>query len=386
MPSSPRIALVYLARRAEGPAPLRRFVGSYARHPAGIDHELVVLYKGFEPGSALDEARSIFGSLPHIGLEMSDVGFDIGPYLAAAARLSHDYLCFVNTFVEIAVEGWLGHLHRNAALPGVGIVGATGSYESLRSSVQLSEKIRWLCNDVQIPYDERLVFYYDFVIDVRCRIWKARGAGQAYPAWEALLSRLKTTVWRHRGSASFADVFRPASRQASLDDQFERHWNRLLGPGRILADYAQFPPFPNPHIRSNGFMVGRERLLESGFKAPDTKIGACVFESGADSLTSRLRQRGLRALVVDKHGRGYDVHDWSRSRTFRLSAQEHLLLHDKQTRSFDLMPRGSQLALRRLTWGDYAGPPPGDFPDLGLRFPIDDTVTGIAAPLSAQAP
>ena len=69
------------------------------------------------------------------------------------------------------------------------------------------------------------------------------------------------------------------------------------------------------------------------------------------------------------------VRDWSRSRTFRLSGQEDLLLRDNQTRSFDAMPPGERSTHRRLTWGDYVGPPPADFPDLGLPFAIDRAAT-----------
>ena len=377
MPSDRRIALVYLARHAEGLAPLRRFVESYARHPAGIEHDLVIVYKGFERDSALEAARSTFAPLTHVAIEVGDAGFDIGAYLTAAAKLQHEYLCFANTFVEIAADGWLGHLHRNAALPDVGIVGATGSYESLKSTQKLIQKVRWLCNEARVAYDPRLVLYYDHIVELGCRIWKAKGTGQPYSRREAVLARLKAIGWRYRGAASFADVFRPATRERSLDDQFEKHWAGLIAPGRFLADYAQFPEFPNPHIRTNGFMIGRERLLDLGFQAPGSKLGACAFESGADSLTARLRRKGLRALVVDKHGRGYDSQDWSRSSTFRLGAQENLLLHDKQTRSFDLMPPGTQATHRRVTWGDYGGPPPKGFPDVGLRFPIDEAVTGV---------
>lgn len=370
MPSS-RVAIAYLARHAEGIAPLRRFVASYARHSPGIEHDLVVIYKGFGQTGSLESARSIFAPLPHVGIELADAGFDIGAYLAAAARLNHEYLCFVNTFTEVAAGGWLGHLYRSAASPGVGIAGATGSYESLHSSLKLANKLRWLCNEVRIGYDERLVYYHDFVVALACPTWKAQGTGRSVPLWETILARLKALRWRCKGAASVADVFRPAASGAALDDQFERHWNQLLRPGRMMADYAQFPVFPNPHIRSNGFIVNRERLLDLGLEAPGSKIGACAFESGVDNLTALLKRKGFRSLVVDNQGREYDVRDWSRSRTFRLGEQEDLLLHDKQTRGFDLMPPGERLTHRRLTWGDYLGPPPKDYPDANLRFAID---------------
>jgi hypothetical protein len=365
------IALVYLARAAEGLDPLRRFRDSYAAHPAGIDHNLVVIYKGFRQAGALDAARAVFAPLRHAGIELPDAGYDIGAYLGAARRLADDYVCFVNTFTEVAAAGWLGHLHRQAVSPEVGIAGATGSYESLHSSLELANKVRWLCNDLRIPYDRRLVHYYDFVLRVACPTWKRRGSGARISAAEDLLARLKAWRWRYRASRSFVEAARRASPALPVNEQFERHWSQLLRPGRPMADYAQFPPFPNPHVRTNGFMLRRDRLLELGFPTPPSKIAACAFESGAEGLTSRLRRRGLRARVVDRQGRGYDVHEWPGSRTFRLQEQQDLLVRDKQTRAFDAMPPGERYTHRRLTWGSYAGPAPADFPDLDLPFADD---------------
>ena len=370
MSAAHRVALAYLARHAEGTAPLRRFLESYARHAPGMAHELVVIYKGYAQASELDAARAVFAPLPHRGIEVPDEGFDIGAYLAAAARLDHDYLCFVNSFAEGAAGGWLGQLYRHASAPGVGIAGATGSYESLYTSLRLANKLRWLCNEAKIPYDARFVQYYDFIIGTACRVWKARGAGQPVTLSDALLAQLARVHLRYAGAASLLDVLRPASAARPLDEQYEAHWRTLLQPGRLMADYAQFPPFPNPHIRSNGFMLHRERLLEFGFRVPVTKMEACAFESGADSLTARLRRKGLRAVVVDSAGDGHDVRDWSRSRTFRLQGQEDLVLHDNQTRRFEAMPAGERATHRRMTWGDYAGAPPADLPDLGVDFAI----------------
>ena len=368
---------------------LRRCAGSSKATPAippGSNTISSIVYKGFERDSALEAARSTFAPFPHVAIEVADAGFDIGAYLTAAAKLQHEYLCFANTFVEIAADGWLGHLHRNAALPDVGIVGATGSYESLKSTQKLIQKVRWLCNEARIDYDPRLVLYYDHIVDLGCRIWKAKGTGRRTRGVKRFSRGSKRSAGGTGVPRRSSMSFDRQHGNASLDDQFEKHWAGLIAPGRFLADYAQFPDFPNPHIRTNGFMIGRERLLDLGFQAPGSKLGACAFESGADGLTVRLRRKGLRALVVDKHGCGYDTQDWSRSSTFRLGAQEGLLLHDKQTRSFDLMPPGTQATHRRVTWGDYLGPPPKGFPDVGLRFPIDEAVTGVAAPSLAQVP
>ena len=78
-----RIGAVYLARCSEGIDAFKRFADSYRRHPAGLEHELIVIYKGFGERRSFEEARQIFGDLPHIGIEVDDRYYDIGSYLLA---------------------------------------------------------------------------------------------------------------------------------------------------------------------------------------------------------------------------------------------------------------------------------------------------------------
>ncbi len=366
-----RIAVVYLARKAEGVAPLQKFVASYVRNPAGVEHELVVVYKGFDQISDLNAAKSVFASLPHIGIEISDDGFDINAYLEAARRLEHDYVCCVNTFTEIASAGWLLMLYQYAVSPRVGIVGAMGSYESLYDSYALIEKVIWLCNEIQVSYDEQLAYFFNFLIKNQCTGWKARGEGRTTSISKLLASRIKANLSRLRKSASLIELMRPARRQGSLDEQFQRIWARLASPGGRMADCSRFPPFPNPHIRSNGFMISRQRFLEVESAGIKTKFDACAFESGIDSMTSQIRRKGLGAVVVGRSGQGYDVADWAGSGTFRLGNQENLILTDNQSRNFNEMAPGTRATHVRITWGDYLGPPPPKFPDLGFKFAVD---------------
>ncbi len=128
---NPTIGVVYLAWHKLGPDCFQRFVDSYRRYPAGSEHDLIVIYAGFNQQQTLQEAASVFRDLPHIAIEVAAVKFDIGYYLEAADRVPHDYLCFLNTYTELNAPSWLAHLRTHAVRDGVGLVGATGSYESL---------------------------------------------------------------------------------------------------------------------------------------------------------------------------------------------------------------------------------------------------------------
>jgi len=142
----------------------------------------------------------------------------------------------------------------------------------------------------------------------------------------------------------------------------------LIWPGAPELDVEAFPPFPNPHIRSNGFMIERERFIALSERPLRSKADASLFESGHNSITTQLRRAGLGAIVVGGDGVGYSVNDWPRSRTFRLGEQENLLITDNHTRAFAAMSEPAKAAHALMTWGEYLSGLPDDIPRLGFRF------------------
>jgi len=343
------VGVVYLARAADGFDAFSRFAASYRCHPAGAEHELIVLYKGFAQPGALAEARRQFHDLPHIGIELADVGFDIGSYIETCRRVPHTYLCFLNTHTELAAPGWLASLCNYATQDGIGIVGAMGSYESIFDTVSLLLKVIWLSFGVEADRARNLAYYYDFVLT------------RYHPDWyESAMLGGRASSRRGRLAAWLARLWwYPRCRFGGTD---------LIWPGAEKFDIRQFSPFPNPHIRSNGFMVRRDRLSSLDLSRMRAKIDANLFESGESSFTAQLRQEGLAAIVVGRDGKGYGVSDWWRSGTFRLDGQANLLLTDNHTRAFEAMSAGARATHVRMTWGDYSGAAPDDFPDLGYGF------------------
>ena len=349
-PDRPKIAVLYLARFAEGLAPFRRFLESYTRNPAGTPHDLVVIYKGYSQQADLAQAHEIFRDVPHIGINLDDTGFDIGSYVEACRRIPHSYVTCLNTFTEVVAPNWLLNLFQHASRPGVGIAGAMGSYESLLNSFGTIHNVIWLCNTANIGYDESFHQYFDFIIQPLCPRWLAecQKAGVA--------PRLRS-------------VLAQAVRRKSLKVTFRGLWWKLTRDGKPFSEYAGFPAFPNPHTRSNGFMVRRDLLLLFRSSPFTAKIQACEFESGKDSLTAQLRRKGLVPIVVGRDGRGFGIADWPNSGTFRLGDQANLLLTDNQSRAFTAMSLRVRATHVYMTWGDYLDGPPADFPDLIFSFP-----------------
>ena len=95
-----------------------------------------------------------------------------------------------------------------------------------------------------------------------------------------------------------------------------------------------YPTFPNPHIRTNAFLIGRELLLSLDLPHVRRKSDAMRFESGKNGLTRQLVARGLRPLLVDRHGKSYEVADWDDTEIFWRGNQRDLLVADNQTEHF----------------------------------------------------
>lgn len=113
-----------------------------------------------------------------------------------------------------------------------------------------------------------------------------------------------------------------------------------------------FPRFPNPHIRSNAFMIKRDTFcnITNMFKI-ENKFDALLCESGPMSITRQIRLKGLEALVVGRNGRGYGTEWWPTSGTFRQGNQLNLLIADNQTRAFSGLPWNAKREAMKRTWG-----------------------------------
>ena len=126
-----RIAVVHLVREAHGLEPWETFLQAYRRNPAGLEHDLVVLWKGFGRPESVEHYHKAGADVVRHSLRVADWGYDIRAYGVALRRFSQEYFCFLNSFSEPLVANWLALLFEHAQRPEVGLAGATGSWESL---------------------------------------------------------------------------------------------------------------------------------------------------------------------------------------------------------------------------------------------------------------
>ncbi len=282
-----KIALVHLVRSRNGIEPLKRFLDSYLRNPGEIEHELLIIFKGFNSSRELSLYRDVLAGTPYREMSAPDIGFDIGSYMIAFQAFRHEYpyFCFTNSFSEILHPGWLELLYRHASRPEVGLVGATGSYQSISS-------------------------------------------GAEYPTYSFMknISPLK----------SF-----------------------LVKPFLACLHYYRsryFMRFPNPHIRTNGFMLPSSVMDTLQVGRMRRKMDAYYFESGRNGLTQQILRMGKKALIVGADGIGYDIPEWYRSNTFWLGDQKNLLISDNQTRAYAQSELIMKIRYSYYAWREDAWP------------------------------
>lgn len=134
------ICVVHLVRAYNGIQPLRNFLESYKLNPGGIAHDLVILFKGFESEEQLLEYRVVLKPFKYKELHVKDEGFDITAYFAVPRLLDYKYYCFLNSFSVLLDLEWLLKMYRYISKDEVGLVGATGSYQSLYAPLDSNQR------------------------------------------------------------------------------------------------------------------------------------------------------------------------------------------------------------------------------------------------------
>jgi hypothetical protein len=311
--STPSVAVVYLAWAPLGDGVVRRFVDSYRAHSAGLDHTLVVLLNGFEPGSgALDGVRAAFEDVAHETLSLDQPVRDLAAYRAAAEQLAPERCCFLNSYSTILADDWLAKID-GALTPGVGIAGATGSWNSARSSALYLLRIPGAYRDV---FPDR--------------------------AWHLAQSRRLPDDGSTRSGG-------PMSRPPL----------RYLRTSYLLSrSLALFPAFPASHVRTNAFVIRTETMKQLRFPPLRNKLQAWQLESGRGSITEQIVSGGLEAVVVGCDGRCYRPSEWADSDTLWQADQGELLVADNQTERYRLGDLDLRTLLSKVAWGSKARPSP----------------------------
>jgi len=301
------LGVVYLYRFPEGEIPVRLFLESFRRLPSGAAHDLHVVFKGFPDRRSLEHAIALFEGISFNVIEVDDIGYDIGSYLKAARLVSSRRLVFLNTFSIVLSANWLASFSNALDRPGVGIVGATGS---------------WLARPTS--YEVQALLLLKSIKRIPSRLFNRSFGPVGVDAYARAAPRHPTTM---------REVVRFACAPIA-------YFNRL----------RHYPRYPNPHIRTNAFMIERDLFLALRFPRLTTKEQAYRFESGRQSMTNQIMARGLKPLVVGRDGGIYDIEEWQQSSTFWKNRQENLLVSDNRTRHYAAATPEYKILLENHAW------------------------------------
>ena len=130
-----------------------------------------------------------------------------------------------------------------------------------------------------------------------------------------------------------------------------------IAPRPLRPFRRDFDPFPNPHVRSNGFALERELLRSLDWPAPRRKLDAWRLESGRRGISRQIVERGLSMLVVGRDGVAYPPERWRESATFRSGGQVNQLIADNRTREYDTAGARRRADLERFAWGATSSVP-----------------------------
>jgi hypothetical protein len=111
------------------------------------------------------------------------------------------------------------------------------------------------------------------------------------------------------------------------------------------------PAFPNYHIRTSAFLIGREVLAKVYWPTIITKYDAYEFEHGSWGLTRQIMSMGLEPYAVRADGRWFRKESWPQGGMYRSGEQQGLMIADKQTDKFQAASRTERARLSALAWG-----------------------------------
>lgn len=114
-----------------------------------------------------------------------------------------------------------------------------------------------------------------------------------------------------------------------------------------------FNPFPNPHIRTTGFLIKSDDFL-SFISQKDliNKEDAWIIESGKNGLTNYFKTKGFKIYVVNKDGDKFSEKNWKFSETFNYLSQKKSLISDNHTRKYLYATKTEKDNFQKETWGD----------------------------------
>lgn len=248
-----KICVVHLVWIPLGLAQFAEFIASYREHEAGVEHDLLIIFKELERDDQLAVYEELLAGINYKTLFLGSEGFDILPYFIAAKKFDYQYFCFLNSYSVILAAGWLRVMFAHLQARGVGLVGATGSYESYYSNLSKSRPrigVKTFSDDVRLYRNWR-----HMLIEARERFEPFPNAHLRTNAF--MIARELMLGVNFKGEADKMESLKFESGKEGLTRQVRALGLQALVVGRDGAAYA-VDEWPHSHTFRSG---GQRNLL-----------------------------------------------------------------------------------------------------------------------------
>jgi hypothetical protein len=119
-----------------------------------------------------------------------------------------------------------------------------------------------------------------------------------------------------------------------------------------FCNLFRFPIFPNPHIRSNAFLIKGSDFLS--LKLPDLfshKLQTNISESGWAGMTRQLKKIKFKIILANSKGQSYLEPNWIESEVFSYKNQKNLIVSDNRTRIYKSLSLKDKRIEQKFHWG-----------------------------------
>lgn len=283
------IDIVYLSRGEDyGTDGYMNFLNSYREHPTKIEHNLVILAKGWgnNPQGYKDLVEIAKNNNYRI-IDLPDDGFGTAAFFRATKILQSKYILFLTASSEILSNNYLENLYHYIQKEDVGLVGAMGAWNRPETVI---------CKELQ-KYSGS-IFYW--------------------------LRKMKIL---HRFKNSEELLWHLNVKETTFPNYSIRTTGYMI-EREIFLEYIDTVDFPK--LRVDGFCI----------------------EHGKNSLTKFiLNKKRMKALVVGVDGKAYEPQDWDKSNTFLCPESRNLLIADRHCHSYKLADNKMKRLLEQQAWG-----------------------------------
>ena len=134
----------------------------------------------------------------------------------------------------------------------------------------------------------------------------------------------------------------------------EKSDNIIIYLLKIIVYFFLFPNFPNPHIRTTGFLINSIIFLNyiNKKKKVRNKLDALIIESGYRGLSNYLIKNNYEVKIVNSHSKSYDLRSSYKSETFAFKDKNLALISDNQMRIYLNLDKKLKKKKRLQVWGN----------------------------------